>query len=152
MRPFVSACLMLLLLGAVAPTQAKGPLDDFAMAWFGQFTWDGDPTAQAYEVTFTQVQEADAEGWGTAFGVARNYASGRSQPTVVDWEAFIHQDGRIEIYEHLVRADNPAYTTDGMFAGRLSQDGCTITARWTDTPTGMEGDLLLRAIGRPNCP
>ena len=148
----MSAGCVLLVLGLAAPAAAKGPLDDFAMAWFGRFTLDGDPAPQAYEATFTQVQEVDAEGWGAAFRVARNYATGWTQPTVVDWEAFVHRDGRVEIFEHLVHADDPGYATDGMFAGRLSPDGCTITARWTDTPTGLEGDLVLQAIGRPRCP
>ena len=52
--------------------------------------------------------------------------------------------------------DPTEYDTDGYYVGRLTDDGCRITARWMSTTGGGEpvgqGNLLLQAIDPPHCP
>ena len=159
MRAFCAiATFAVLAVWGGAPAIAGETEVTVATAWHGYFTWDGETEHQYYEVNILDVSEPDSDGWSDFFGVARNYTFGNTRPTYVDLEGFIDQAGRLEIYESLADPDvGPTeYDTDGYYVGRLTDDGCRITARWMSTTGGREpvgqGDLLLQAIDPSHCP
>lgn len=153
---FRSACAVFVLLAACGPAAAGGPLGDLATAWRGTFVWDGGTEPMFYEGNFLEAGEIGSDGWTVLAGVARSYVPGEMVPTEVTWEAFVDQDGRMELYERLVDpADAIHYDTDGYYIGQITPDGCHITARWMSTAGGGEpegqGNLALAAIDRPGC-
>jgi hypothetical protein len=149
-------CLRLCLTGLVASlfltaaVRASG-IDSLTVklprAFIGEFTWDGDKTAQNVVITFEAVralsgQEAEATGCGS-------YELNR-MVTKIKVRMLVTSDLQVEILEQSPQ-DSTFFETEGSHRGNLSKDLQRIDAQWTTRATGQRGQLHLRAATSAVC-
>lgn len=116
-------------------------------AFIGEFTWDGDKTAQNVVVTFDSVralsaQDAEAVGCGS-------YEVNR-MVTKIKVRMLVTSDLQVEILEQSPQGTT-TFETEGSHRGNLSKDLQRIDAQWTTRATGKRGQLHLRAATSAVC-
>jgi hypothetical protein len=133
-------------------TVHPGEIDDLTRnlprGFFGEFSWEGDPTVQNVVITLDSVralneQNAEALGCGS-YEVGRNV-------TRIKVRMFVRlSDLQVEIFE-LAPEGNSSFETGGSHRGKLSKDFQRIDTEWTTTSSGQRGELHLRALPAVTC-
>ncbi len=138
----------LFLATIVHATEIEALTDKLPRAYLGEFSWDGDKTAQNVVITFESVralnnQNAEAVGCG-AYEVNRQVTKIRVRMLVRV------SDLRVEILEQSPEG-SASFETDGSHRGNLSEDLQQIDAQWTTRASGQRGQLHLRAVPSAVC-
>lgn len=131
----------LFLTAAVGATEIDSLTDKLPRAFIGEFTWDGDKSAQNVVITFDSVralsgQDAEATGCGS-------YEVNR-MVTKIKVRMLVTSDLQVEILEQSPQG-SASFETEGSHRGNLSKDLQRIDAQWKTRATGQRGQLHLRA-------